>query len=397
MLKRPSRRHSYGHGSFQSLANLGLHQREEDAAAARIIRKKRKSIGRRFDVTIPTEPDRHTSRVRRNCAPQRTIAAGTCRCRWTIPWCSWTLVITVCVIWSMIWSPVEIAFNLESYKLNYVIEIVFLLDIFANTIVAQEVESDHTVCENTVLYLKGWFLIDAASSIPSTWLEALYGVRGGGKERLGEHPLKFVKALKVMRLRIVRVVKITRTALSLLSSSFSHIITPALRKMFQLVFYFCVYVTIRAVSTGPSAQPALRLVPLPVELLAPPVVGDRRARRLPARLVRRLPSGLLGGLPLVLSVPRRAGGQGLRRLLATARQGQPMEEDGSTYSNHDLLLFSSLLQFIGVFVLRHRRRLGHPCQHEQRRSDEVRAHRRAHALSQEPQRRRRSGSTSASS
>jgi hypothetical protein len=279
----------------------------------------------------------------------------------------WTCLITLCVLWSMIWSPVEIAFNLEAYRLNYVIEIIFILDIFANTIVAQVIESDHTVSENSLIYFKGWFWIDAPSSVPSTWLEKFYGIGGqadGGGSSTGTASLKFVKALKVMRLlRIVRIVKISRTTFSVISSSSAHVVTPALRKMLLLVFYFVVYVHYTSCLYWAIGINQLHeWFPCDSGYWQLPIVGNKRMHiNYPEGWDMNFPflywEAFHWSLSVLLGEPSgKAFVPGDHEvemgLIASTECCGPEKDDGETnLYNRDLLLFSSLLQMVGVFVM----------------------------------------------
>jgi hypothetical protein len=261
----------------------------------------------------------------------------------------------------MIWSPVEIAFNLEAYALNYVIEIIFILDIFANTIVAQVIESDHTVGENSLIYFKGWFWIDAPSSVPSTWLEYFYDVGNDTTAgTTGTASLKFVKALKVMRLmRIVRIVKISRTTFSVISSSSAHVVTPALRKMLLLVFYFVVYVHYTScLYWAIGLNQEHEWFPCSSGYWQLPIVGARRVHV-------GFPRGWHLGFPFLYW---EAFHVSLSILLGEPAEKAYMPHPGTSYDtaectgdstadgdaslyNKDLLLYSSIFQFVGVFVM----------------------------------------------
>lgn len=98
-----------------------------------------------------------------------------------------------------------------SWTLNTVTDIYFIIDVFLNFFTALPNKYDGTpITDRKIIansYLKGWFAIDLASSLPIEYIEMLVSGPGGG----GVLDLQFLKTLRLLRLaKMLRLARLKR-------------------------------------------------------------------------------------------------------------------------------------------------------------------------------------------
>jgi hypothetical protein len=129
---------------------------------------------------------------------------------------TWNIMILILVIFQSVVIPVRIAFEgeiLVQWKItDYILDSIFLIDIFINFLTALEDDSGDYIINRKVIakdYLFSWFFIDFVSCIPITFIMEFF--YSGLKSSAKANTSKFLKLMKIPRIfRILRVIKMIK-------------------------------------------------------------------------------------------------------------------------------------------------------------------------------------------
>jgi len=132
----------------------------------------------------------------------------------------WDLIITVCLVYTALVTPYEIAFLKPSYSALYFIgrflDLVFFKDMVMQFFIkVQKVTPERTTWlrskkEIAVAYLKGWFLIDFLSILPYDHITDIVNLFSDESPE-GLDKLKILRLLRVLRLiKLVRILKASK-------------------------------------------------------------------------------------------------------------------------------------------------------------------------------------------
>jgi hypothetical protein len=128
--------------------------------------------------------------------------------KWPIVSQCWDAFMLLCLFYTATWTPFEVSFvntvGGSQLALNYVIDAAFIFDIILCFVIPFKT-SNGTVINNpwdiAKHYLKGWFLLDAISSLPTEVVEMLLDVES----------VRVIRTLRLLRLvKMLRVVRASR-------------------------------------------------------------------------------------------------------------------------------------------------------------------------------------------